>query len=241
MLSLLALTDSLKAVHVATGILDAMIKPLRQISDISTSQFVDTTLATILWIIQAMQDTTKPHDPAGSHFRTDTIVIPGHGKLATNLKQPGFQDSIRTHSHAKSNRGSGSRGGTLPKTIDLSALKALQSLALLFPMAVEKSVAINVVLSILFNQQLCSDQRVFKACLATLPIALKTKVQNGQLLDEQLFASVMKVILGLIKRPASGSTSLRLILTAILDFFESNTLGKILVNEVSFVSSVPND
>ncbi|KAF9961074.1 BRCA1-associated ATM activator 1 [Mortierella alpina] len=230
-LSLLVLTDSLKAVHVATGILDAMIKPLRQLSDISTSQFVDTTLATVLWIIQAMQDTTKPHDPAGSHFRTDTIVIPGHGKLATNLNQPGFQDSIRTHSHAKSNRGSGSRGGTLPKTIVLSALKALQSLALLFPMAVEKSVAINVVLSILFNQQLCSDQRVFKACLATLPIALKTKVQNGQLLDEQLFASVMKVILGLIKRPASGSTSLRLILTAILDFFESNTLGKILVNE----------
>ncbi|KAF9967129.1 BRCA1-associated ATM activator 1 [Mortierella alpina] len=227
-LSLMTLTESLKALHVATGILDAMIKPLRQVSDTSASQFVDIILSTILWIIQAMQDTTKVHEPSGGH---NAIVIPGYGKLAAKLNEPGFQDSLRTQSHAKPIRGSGSRGGTLPKTVVLSALKALQSLALLFPTAVEKSVAINVVLSILHNQQLCSDQRVFKACLATLPMALKTKVQNGQLLDEQLFASVMTVILGLIKRPTSGSTSLRLILAAILDFFESDTLGKILVTE----------
>ncbi|KAF9573832.1 BRCA1-associated ATM activator 1 [Mortierella alpina] len=221
---------SLKALHVATGILDAMIKPLRQLGDTSATQYVDTILSTVLWIIQAMQDTGKAQ-PIGIHFCTDAIVIPGHGKLAAQLNQPGFQDSVRTHSHTKPIRSSGSRGGTLPKTIVLSALKALQSLALLFPVAVERSVAINVVLSILHNQQLCSDQRVFKACLATLPIALKTKVQNGQLLDEQLFSSVMKVILGLMKRPTSGSTSLRLILTAILDFFKSDTLGKILVTE----------
>ncbi|CAO3569980.1 unnamed protein product [Mortierella alpina] len=230
-LSLMMLTDSLKALHVATGILDAMVKPSRQLSDTIASQFVDTILSTILWIIQAMQDTTKVHEHSGGHSHSDAIVIPGYGKLAAKLNQPGFQDSLRTQSHAKPVRGSGSRGGTLPKTVVLSALKALQSLALLFPSAVEKSVAINVVLSILHNQQLCSDQRVFKACLATLPIALKTKVQNGQLLDEQLFASVMTVVLGLIKRPTSGSTSLRLILAAILDFFESDTLGKILVTE----------
>ncbi|KAG0214486.1 BRCA1-associated ATM activator 1 [Mortierella sp. GBA30] len=224
---------SLKALHVATGILEAMIKPLSQHSEMhgSGSQFKDTILSAVLWIIQAMQGSKMPHSNDGSHITVPTIIVEGHGKLAEKLNQPGFQDLIKTQSHAKPTRNSGSRGGTLPKTVVLSALKALQSLAYLFPKAVQTSSSIEMVLSILFDEKLCSDQRVFKACLATLPTVLKTKVQNGELLDEHLFASVMKVILGLIKRPTSGSTSLRLILTAILEFFDHDTLGRVLAKE----------
>ncbi|KAF9408809.1 hypothetical protein BGZ76_005787, partial [Entomortierella beljakovae] len=218
------LTDSLKALHVATGILDALIKPLSQTKEMNGSGtlFKNTILSSILWIIQAMQDNDK----------SEKIVLQGDdGKLAAQLNQSGFQELVRTQSHAKPSRGAASRGGTLPKTIVLSALKALQSLALLFPGIVEKSAALDVVLSILYDQKLCSDQRVFKACLTTLPIILKTKVQNGHLLDEQHFVSAMTVIFGFLKKPNLGSTSLRLILTAIREFFVDDILGKILAQE----------
>ncbi|KAI1319926.1 BRCA1-associated ATM activator 1 [Mortierella claussenii] len=231
--SLLVLTDSLKALHVATGILDAMIKPLHQSNEMykAGSGIKDTLLSTILWIIQALQQSSKTDQITMSHVHTSVIRVEGDGRLANQLNQPGFQDQVKAQSRAKPTRGAAARGGTLPKTIVLSALKALQSLALLFPGSVEKSPAINVVLSILFDQKLCSDQRVFKACLTTLPIVLKTKVQDGQLLDEQLFASAMAVILDLLKRQSVGSTSTRLILTAIQEFFADDILGKILAQE----------
>ncbi|KAF8945987.1 BRCA1-associated ATM activator 1 [Haplosporangium gracile] len=232
-ISLITLTDSLKALHVATTILDAMVKPLYQSSEMhgAGTQFKDIILSTILWIIQALQESSAgDHDP--NVFRhTEKIVVLGDGKLAKQLNQAGFQDLVKAQSRAKPIRGTASRGGTLPKTIVLSALKALQTLSVLFPQVVEKSTAIGVVLSILSDNKLCSDQRVFKACLTTLPAVLKTKVHNGLLLDEQLFAGTMKTILGLIKRPASGSTSLRLILTAIQEFFTDKILGGILARE----------
>ncbi|KAF9109273.1 BRCA1-associated ATM activator 1 [Mortierella sp. AM989] len=199
-LSLMVLTDSLKALHVATGILDAM-------------------------------EDTKTDQNMAAHICPSKIMVQGEGKLAEQLNKSGFQELVRTQSRVKPARGAAARGGTLPKTVVLSALKALQSLAILFPNTVEKSTAIEVVLSILFDQKLCSDQRVFKACLTTLPIILKTKVQNGQLLDEQLFASAMTVILGLLRRSTIGSTSLRLILTAIQEFFVDDILGRILAQE----------
>lgn len=233
-LSLITLTDSLKALHVATSIIDVMIKPLSQSSEMhgSGAQFKDIILSTILWIIQALQESSAgDHDP--NVFRhTEKIVVQGGGKLAKQLNQAGFQDLVKTQSRVKPTRGAASRGGTLPKTIVLSALKALLTLSTLFPQEVEKSTAIGVVLSILSDTKLCSDQRVFKACLTTLPAVLKTKVHNGLLLDEQFFAGTMKTILGLIKRPASGSTSLRLILTAIQEFFTDKILGGILSHEV---------
>ncbi|KAF9143504.1 BRCA1-associated ATM activator 1 [Mortierella sp. GBA39] len=232
-LSLITLTDSLKAFHVATTILDTMVKPLYQSSEMhgAGTQFKNTILSTILWIIQALQESSAgDHDP--NVFRhTEKIVVQGDGKLAKQLNQAEFQELVKTQSRAKPTRGAASRGGTLPKTIVLSALKALQTLSMLFPQEVEKSTAIGVVLSILSDAKLCSDQRVFKACLTTLPAVLKTKVHNGLLLDEQLFAGTMKTILGLIKRPASGSTSLRLILTAIQEFFTDKILGGILARE----------
>ncbi|KAG0017534.1 BRCA1-associated ATM activator 1 [Entomortierella chlamydospora] len=232
-LSLMTLTDSLKALHVATGILDAMIKPLSQSSEMhgAGSSFKNTILSTVLWTIQAMQENIKAEQNIADHISPGKVVVQGEGKLAKQLNQPGFQELIRTQSWAKPSRGAASRGGTLPKTVVLSALKALQSLALLFPETVKESTAIDIVLSILFDQKLCSDQRVFKACLTTLPIVLKTKVQNGQLLDEQLFASAMTVILGLLRRSTIGSTSLRLILTAIREFFADEILGRILALE----------
>ncbi|KAI8360399.1 armadillo-type protein [Mortierella sp. GBAus27b] len=232
--SLLILTDSLKALHVATGILDAMIKPLHQYNEMhgTGTLFKDTILSTILWIIQALQETSKAHQGSADAIRTGTIVVQGTGKLAQQLNQPGFQDIVKTQSRAKPSRGpAAARGGTLPKTVVLSALRSLQSLATLFPETVEKSASINVVLSVLFDQNLCSDQRVFKACLTALPSVLKTKVRNGQLLDEQVFGEVMTVVLGLLQRPATSSTSLRLILTAVVEFFTDDTLGKILAHE----------
>ncbi|KAF9180023.1 BRCA1-associated ATM activator 1 [Haplosporangium sp. Z 767] len=231
--SLLAMTESLKALHVATGIMDAMIKPLSQCEEMhgTGSRFKDILLSVVLWIIQALQENNSTAQDADSHINVDTIMIPGGGKLAKLLNQSGFQTLVRSQSCAKPSRDKSSRGGTLPKTIVLSALKALQCLAQLFPEAVEKSAAINVVLSILFDEKLCSDQRVFKACLTTLPVVLKTKVQNGQLLDEHVFASAMKIILKLIQRPTNNSTTLRLILTAIQEFFADGILGSILVQE----------
>ncbi|KAF8976827.1 BRCA1-associated ATM activator 1 [Entomortierella lignicola] len=232
-LSLMTLTDSLKALHVATGILDALIKPLSQTNEMNGTGtlFKHTILSTILWIIQAMQEKVKVDQNSSGYISPSKIIVQGGGKLAEQLNQPEFQELVRVQSRAKPSRGAAARGGTLPKTVVLSALKALQSLALLFPDAVEKSSAIDLVLSILFDQKLCSDQRVFKACLTTLPIVLKTKVQNGQLLDEQHFTSAMTVILGLLRRSNIGSTSLRLILTAIREFFVDDILGKILSQE----------
>ncbi|KAK3808483.1 MAG: armadillo-type protein [Benniella sp.] len=232
--SLLLLTDSLKALHVATGILDAMIKPLHQYNEMhgTGTIFKDIILSTVLWIIQALQETSKAHQGTANAICTGTIVAQGTGKLAQLLNQSGFQDIVKAQSRAKPSRGpAAARGGTLPKTVVLSALKALQSLATLFPGAVERSASINIVLSVLFDQKLCSDQRVFKACLTTLPSVLKTKVQNGQLLDEQVFGEAMTVVLGLLQRPATGSTSLKLILTAIVEFFTDDTLGKVLAHE----------
>jgi hypothetical protein len=239
--SLLEQTESLKALHVATGIIDAMILPLCHSDEMGGkgTHLKETILAIVLWILQAMQDFSKADSATDNRPKVDTVVTPGTGKLATLLNAPGFQNTVRTHSRQKPLRGSGARGGTLPKTIVLSALKALQSLALLFQESVEKSAAIAITLSVLFDQKLCSDQRVFKSCLATLPVVLKTKVQNGKLLDEQLFYSAMKVILGLIQRPGTGSTSLRLILTAIQEFFSDSILGRILVNEVSRTCDSP--
>ncbi|KAK3841953.1 MAG: hypothetical protein J3R72DRAFT_146177 [Linnemannia gamsii] len=234
-LSLITLTDSLKALYVATSILDAMVKPLSQSNEMhgAGAQFKDIILSTILWIIQALQESsTNDHDP--NVFRhTEKIVVQGNGKLAKQLNQTGFQDLVKMHSRSKPTRGAASRGGTLPKTIVLSALKALQSLSVMFPRVVEKSTAIGIVLSILSDTRLCSDQRVFKACLTSLPAVLKTKVHNGLLLDEPVFAGTMKTILGLIKRPASGSTSLRLILTAIQEFFTDKILGGVLAHELA--------
>ncbi|KAF8925565.1 BRCA1-associated ATM activator 1 [Dissophora ornata] len=231
--SLVVLTDSLKALHVATGILDTMIKPLCQSDEMhgSGSSFKDTILSTVLWIIQALQETSKAAQNTSSHIHNSTIAVHGDGDLTKQLNQPGFQDLVKAQSRAKPVRGAAARGGTLPKTIVLTALRALQSLALLFPEAVEKSHAIHIVLSVLFDQKLCSDQRVFKACLTTLPLVLKTKVQNGQLLDEELFASAMTVVLGLLQRPATGSTSLRLVLNAVKEFFADDTMGKVLAHE----------
>ncbi|KAI7828803.1 hypothetical protein BC939DRAFT_50735 [Gamsiella multidivaricata] len=232
-LSLIVLTDSLKALHVATGILDAIIKPLHQSEEAhgAGSSFKHVVLSTILWIIQALQETTESDKSVSGNNSTSTIVIQGSGKLAQQLNQLGFQQLVRTQSRTKPSRGAAARGGTLPKTIALSALKALQGLAHLFPDATEKSPAIEIVLSVLFDHKLCSDQRVFKACLTTLPIVMKTKVQNGQLLDEQLFASAMTVILGLLQKPAANSTSIKLVLTAVLEFFSDDTLGGILAHE----------
>ncbi|KAF9899854.1 BRCA1-associated ATM activator 1 [Lobosporangium transversale] len=235
--SLIILTDSLKALHVATGILDAMIKPLRQSEEMHGigTDFKDTIVSVILWILQALQENTKGGPMAAvSHIQANTIIVQGKGKLAHQLNQPGFQSLVKSQSQAKPMKGASAaaaRGGTLSKTIVLSALKALQSLALLFPETVEKSAAIHMILLILLDQKLCSDQRVFKACLTALPIVLKTKIQDGQLLDEQLFANAMMVILGLLQRQSVGSTSVKLILTAILEFFADNTIGSILSNE----------
>lgn len=234
--SLLLLTDSLKALHVATGILDAMIKPLHQCNEMhgTGTIFKDIILSTVLWIIQALQETSKAHQGTADVICTGAIVVQDTGKLAQLLNQSGFQDIVKAQSRAKPSRGpAAARGGTLPKTVVLSALKALQSLATHFPGAVERSSSINIVLSVLFDQKLCSDQRVFKACLTTLPSVLKTKVQNGQLLDEQVFGEAMTVVLGLLQRPATGSTSLKLILTAVVEFFTDDTLGKVLAHEVS--------
>ncbi|KAF9909162.1 BRCA1-associated ATM activator 1 [Linnemannia zychae] len=232
-LSLISLTDSLKALHVATSILDALVKPLYQSKEMhgSGTQFKDIILSTILWIIQALQESsTTDHDP--NVFRhTEKIVVQGNGKLSKHLNHTGFQELVKTQSRTKPTRGAASRGGTLPKTIVLSALKGLQSMSMMFPRVVEKSTAIGVVLSILSDTKLVSDQRVFKACLTTLPAVLKTKVHNGLLLDEPLFAGTMKTILGLIKKPASGSTSLRLILTATQEFFTDKILGAILAHQ----------
>ncbi|KAF9108723.1 BRCA1-associated ATM activator 1 [Mortierella sp. GBA35] len=232
-LSLMTLTDSLKALHVATGILDTMVKPLYQSEEMhgSGAQFKDIILSTILWIIQALQESNTTARDGNIFKHTETIVVQGGGNLAKQLNESEFQNLVKTQSSAKPTRGAASRGGTLPKTIVLSALKALQSLSMLFPKAVEKSTAIGVVLSILSDSKMCSDQRVFKACLSTLPVVLKTKVHNGILLDEHLFAGTMKTILALIKRPASGSTSLRLILTAIQEFFTDKILGGVLARE----------
>ncbi|KAG0291064.1 BRCA1-associated ATM activator 1, partial [Dissophora globulifera] len=231
--SLLKQTDSLKALHVATGILEAMTKPLHQCDEMlgSGTCFNDTILSTTLWIIQALQETKKADQLAASRLNTSTIVVQGDSILAKQLNQPGFQDLVQHQSRSKPTKGAAARGGTLPKMIVLSALKTLQNLALLFPVAVEKSSAIDVVLTVLFDQKLCSDQRVFKACLTTLPLVLKTKVQDGHLLDQQLFATAMEVILGILHRPALGSTSLGLLLTAVKEFFSDDALGKILSQE----------
>jgi len=237
--SLLAQTESLKALHVATGIIDAMIMPLCHSDEMSGkgTHFKDTILAVVLWILQALQDFSKEDSATESRPKAETVVVPGPGKLSFLLNAADFQNSVRIHSRIKPLRGAGTRGGTLPKTIVLSALKALQSLALLFSEPVKNSAAIAITLSILFDQKLCSDQRVFKSCLATLPVVLKTKVQDGQLLDEHIFYSAMKVILGLIQRPGTSSTSLRLILIAIQEFFADSILGNILVNEVCLVDT----
>ncbi|KAG0056112.1 hypothetical protein BGZ83_006373 [Gryganskiella cystojenkinii] len=231
--SLLKQTESLKALHVATGIIDTMIMPLSHSKEMNGkgTQFKETILAIVLWIIQAMQDFNTSDASTANRPKVDIVVIPGSGKVASLLNATGFQNVVRVHGRQKPLRGAASRGGTLPKTIVLSAFKALQSLASLFQESVEKSEAIAITLSVLFDHKLRSDQRVFKSCLATLPVVLKTKVQNGKLLDEQLFSSAMKVILGLIQRPGTGSTSLRLILTAIQEFFADSILGKILLQE----------
>ncbi|KAF9408419.1 BRCA1-associated ATM activator 1 [Podila epigama] len=234
--SLMSQSDSLKALHVATGILDAMIKPLSTFKEMhgQGTEFKDIILSIVLWIIQAMQVYTKGDPQEWQHIHVLAVSIVGHGKLAHLLNNEGFQQRIKSNSHAKPVRGGAStknRSGTLPKTIVLSALKALQSLATLFPQTVEQSVSINIVLSILFDEKLCADQRVVKACLATLPIVLKTKVQNGHLLDDQLFSSAMKVILGLLQRPDGGSTLLRLTLSTLQEFFADDTLGRVLVEE----------
>ncbi|KAG0030029.1 BRCA1-associated ATM activator 1 [Podila clonocystis] len=231
--SLMAQSDSLKALHVATGILDAMIKPLATHKEMHGQglQFKDIILSMVLWIIQALQEHSKGQQTEWHHIQVDTVIVKGFGQLASLLNADGFQFLVKTNSKAKPARGVGNRGGTLPKTIVLSALKALQNLALMFPDTVEQSVSINIVLSILFDTKLCADQRVFKACLATLPIVLKTKVRNGHLLDGQLFSSAMKVVMKLLNEPASSSTLLRLILTAVQEFFADDTLGRVLVQE----------
>ncbi|KAF9208541.1 BRCA1-associated ATM activator 1 [Podila verticillata] len=231
--SLMAQSDSLKALHVATGMLDAMIKPLATHKEMHGQgpQFKDIILSIVLWIIQALQEHTKGQQTEWQHIHAGTVTVKGHGQLAGLLNSKGFQFLTKTNSKAKPARGAGSRGGTLPKTVVLSALKALQNLGLLFPDTVEQSVSINIVLSILFDTKLCADQRVFKACLATLPIVLKTKVRNGHLLDGQLFSSAMKVVMKLLNEPTSSSTLLRLILTAIQEFFADDTLGRVLVQE----------
>ncbi|KAI8596652.1 armadillo-type protein [Dissophora ornata] len=160
--SLVVLTDSLKALHVATGILDTMIKPLCQSDEMhgSGSSFKDTILSTVLWIIQALQETSKAAQNTSSHIHNSTIAVHGDGDLTKQLNQPGFQDLVKAQSRAK-----------------------------------------------------------------------PTKVQNGQLLDEELFASAMTVVLGLLQRPATGSTSLRLVLNAVKEFFADDTLGKVLAHE----------
>ncbi|KAF9327172.1 BRCA1-associated ATM activator 1 [Podila minutissima] len=231
--SLMAQETSLKALHVATGILDATVKPLATHKEMHGRgpQFKDIILSIVLWIIQALQEHSKGEQTEWQHIQAVTVIVKGHGQLASLLNSDGFQLLVKTNSKAKPARGVGNRGGTLPKTIVLSALKALQSLALLFPDTVEQSVSINIVLSILFDTKLCADQRVFKACLATLPIVLKTKVRNGHLLDGQLFSSAMTVVMKLLNEPASSSTLLRLILTAIQEFFADDTLGRVLVQE----------
>ncbi|KAG0329114.1 hypothetical protein BG004_002398, partial [Podila humilis] len=240
-------SDSLKALHVATGILDSMIKPLSTHRDMSGlgTHFKAILLSIILWIIQAMQEYSKGNRDAWQHIHISTVIVQGDGQLAKLLNTDGFQEKVKLHSKSKPMQsrggaggrgGFGSRGGTLPKTIVLSALKALQDMAKLFPEIVEQSVAINTVLSILFDTKLCADQRVFKACLTTLPVVLKTKVHNGHLLDDgQLFSSAMNVVLDLLNTKAStatnGSTSLKLTLTAIQEFFADDTLGRVLVQE----------
>lgn len=233
--SLMAQSDSLKSLHVATGMLDAMIKPLTTHKEMHGQgpQFKDIILSIVLWIIQALQEHTKGQQTEWQHIHVGTVTVKGHGQIASLLNSEGFQFLVKTNSKAKPARGVGNRGGTLPKTIVLSALKALQNLGLLFPDTVEQSVSINIVLSILFDTKLCADQRVFKACLATLPIVLKTKVRNGHLLDGQLFSSAMKVVMKLLNEPTSSSTLLRLILTAVQEFFADDTLGRVLVQEVS--------
>ncbi|KAF9922771.1 BRCA1-associated ATM activator 1 [Linnemannia zychae] len=232
-LSLITLTDSLKALHMATSILDAMIKPLYQSKEMdgSGTSFKEIILSAILWIIQALQESSMNSNDHNVFRNTEKIKVFGENKLAQQLNQVGFQELVKAESRSKPTRKSGLRGGTLPKTIVLTALKALQSLSTMFPQAVEKSPSIGVVLSILSDNKLCSDQRVFKACLTTLPAILKTKVHDGLLLDEHLFSGTMKTILGLIKRPSSTSTLLRLILTAIQEFFTDKILGGILARE----------
>ncbi|KAF9314308.1 BRCA1-associated ATM activator 1 [Podila horticola] len=230
---LMAQSDSLKALHVATGILDAMIKPLATHKEMHGQgpQFKDIILSIVLWIIQALEEHSKGQQTEWQHIQAGTVKVKGNGQLADLLNADGFQFLVKTNSKIKPARGVGNRGGTLPKTIVLSGLKALQNLALLFSDTVEQSVSINIVLLILFDTKLCADQRVFKACLATLPIVLKTKVRNGHLLDGQLFSSAMKVVMKLLNEPASSSTLLRLILTAVQEFFADDTLGRVLVQE----------
>ena len=117
--SLIILTDSLKALHVATGILDTMIKPLCQCDEMhgSGSSFKDTILSTVLWIIQALQETSKATQNAPGHIHDSTVVVHGDGNLAKQLNQPGFQDLVKAQGRAKPTRGAAARGGTLPKTI----------------------------------------------------------------------------------------------------------------------------
>ncbi|KAG0007122.1 BRCA1-associated ATM activator 1 [Modicella reniformis] len=222
-----------RALEILSTLLESTSNPLNVLGkDLTTTDSMELDKSDDQAKIESLQETSKIHQNMATAIRTDTIVVQGTGKLAQQLNQLEFQDTVQAQSCAKPSRGpAAARGGTLPKTVVLSALKALQSLATLFPRTVERSASLNVVLSVLFDQKLCSDQRVFKACLTTLPSVLKTKVQNGQLLDEQHFAEAMTVILKLLQRPATGSTSLKLILTAIVEFFTDDTLGKILAHE----------
>ncbi|KAF9585107.1 BRCA1-associated ATM activator 1 [Lunasporangiospora selenospora] len=219
---------SLKAIHVATGILDAMVKPLRHSEEMHGhgKNFKDSILTAVLWMIDTI------HKGQSTDFQDNLNycsppVVKGDLKLAKLLNSPELRERVLTLLQTKQPRSA----GTLPRMIIMSSLKALQILALNFPTAVEQSDAIQIVLSILLDQKMCSDQRVFKACLATIPIMLKSKVQNEQLLDEPLFLSTMETIIGLIHRPSNGSSSLRLILVAVQEFFMDPTLGMKLVQE----------
>ncbi|KAG0225897.1 hypothetical protein BGW42_004051 [Actinomortierella wolfii] len=221
-LSLLLQTQQLKAWHVAVG----------------------TILSTLLWVLQAFQQDTRAD--IGSSGAT-TIVIEGDSNLrlvqelnAKRYLHQEVRDAQKSKKRDRSNQSNGSNGNgqagvvsrVLPKTVVLSALKAVQNIARLNPESVEhSSLALEGVLLILFNDSLRSDQRVFKTCLSTLPILLKAKVKDGQLLDGPLFSKTMAVILDLIKQQDGSSTPLKLILEAVQEFFADQGLGRVLVHE----------
>ncbi|KAF9975506.1 hypothetical protein BGZ73_000858 [Actinomortierella ambigua] len=244
-LPLLLKAHYLKAWHVAVGVLDAMTQPLCRSSNSQLRRSsVATILSTLLWILQAFQDTATTINSG-----TKIITIEGNQqcRLVQELNSKQYLHQIMRDAQKSKKRGNtrggngGSGGGdgggssearVLPKTVVLSVLKSVQNVARLCPESVEhSSLALEGVLSILFNDVLCNDQRVFKTCLGTLPILLKAKVRDGQLLDQALFSKTMAVILDLIRRQEGSSTPLKLILEAVQEFFADPGLGRVLVQE----------
>ncbi|KAF9163936.1 hypothetical protein DFQ26_002008 [Actinomortierella ambigua] len=241
-LPLLLQPHYLKAWHVAVGILDAMVQPLCRVSDPTLRRSsLATILSTLLWILQACQDatTTTTVSTNGSGDGATIITIEGNPqcRLVQELNAKRYlhqemRDAQRDKKRGDGRRRGGSEARVLTKTVVLSALKGVQKVARQSPESVEQSsLALERVLSILFNDALCADQRVFKTCLGTLPILLKAKVRDGQLLDRVLFSKTMSAILDLIRRQEGSSTPLKLILEAVQEFFADPGLGRVLVHE----------